>query len=123
MKTMYKGMILGFSLVLGFAVTSCKSLNPNTEDQILSALQAKMNEFKVCYENALDKDRNAKGTVGLKLKINDLSGEVTSSSVENSTILDNEMNSCVADAASDIFLPEPPNIPVEGYYDINFDFE
>ena len=120
---MKKMMILGFSLVLGFAVTSCKSLNPNTEQQILSALQAKMNEFKVCYESALDKNRETKGTVGLKLKIHDVSGEVTSSSVENSTILDNEMNQCVATAASDISLPEPPGVPVEGYYDINFDFE
>ena len=123
MNAMRKAIILGFSLVLGFAVTSCKALNPNTEGQILSALEAKMSEFKVCYESALDKDRNTKGMIGLKLKIHEVTGEVTSSSVENSTIINNEMQECVRVAASDISLPEPPGIPVEGNYDINFDFE
>jgi hypothetical protein len=123
MSIMRKGILLGFSLVLGFAVSSCKALNPNTEGQIMSALEAKMSEFKVCYETALDKDRETRGTVGLKLKIHQESGSVTSSSVENSTIIDNEMNQCVANVASDISLPEPPGVPVEGHYDINFDFE
>jgi hypothetical protein len=118
-----KGIVIGVSLALGFSIAACAALNPNTEGQIMAALEAQMGEFKACYETALDRDRNTKGTVGLKLKVHEQSGEVTSSSVENTTILDNDMNQCVANAASDISLPEPPGVPVEGYYDINFSFE
>lgn len=117
-----RGLIMVFSLAFGVVAASCAALNPNTEGQILSALEAKMSEFKVCYEAALDKDREAKGTIGLELKINEESGEVTSSAIEDSTFIDNQMNQCVSNAASTIALPEPPGVPVEGHYDINFDF-
>ena len=115
--------VVSLFAVLGFMFAACAALNPNTEGQILSELEAKKGEFKVCYETALERNRETKGTVGLALKIHEESGQVTSSSVEDSTIADNEMNQCVANAASDISLPEPPGVPVEGHYDINFDFE
>ncbi len=106
-----------------FAMSACHSLNPNTEKQILDALQAKDGEFQACYKSALEKNRETRGTVTLKLKLDEVSGKVTSSSVDQSNIADNSMNECVKNAASDISLPEPPGLPVEGKYDVNFDFE
>ena len=123
MKTTKHMIMFGLVAVIGFMFAACASLNPNTEGQILSELEAKKGEFKVCYEAALERNRETKGTVGLALKIHEESGQVTSSSVDDSTVADNEMNQCVANAASDISLPEPPGVPVEGHYDINFDFE
>jgi len=104
-------------------MSACSSLNPNTEGQILSALEAKKGEFKACYESALERNRETRGTVTLALKIDEVSGDVTSSSVDQSNIGDNGMNQCVANAASTISLPEPPGLPVEGNYGVNFDFE
>jgi len=45
--------------------------------------------------------------MGLLLKVNEESGKVTSSEIEQSTIPDETMKSCVCGAASDIALPEP----------------
>lgn len=115
--------IFGSCLALGFVASACAALNPNTEGQLAAAMDAKMTEFKVCYEGALDRDRDTKGAVQLKLKVDAESGQVTSSSIEDTNIVDNEMNQCVANVASDIALPEPPGVAVEGYYDVNFDFE
>ena len=116
-------MAVALFAVVGALMGGCTALNPNTEGQILSALQAKEGEFKACYQSALDRNRETRGTVTLNLKIDEVSGDVTSSSVGQSNIGDNGMNQCVANAASSISLPEPPGIPVEGNYDINFDFE
>ncbi len=116
--------LLGLVLVLGLVFSACAALNPNTEGQILSELEAKKGEFKQCYESALERDRDTKGMVGLDLKIDGEKGAVTSSSIgDSTTVSDNEMNTCVASSAQDITLPEPPGVPVEGHYDINFDFE
>jgi hypothetical protein len=109
--------------ITAICVSACSSLNPNTEKQILSALEAKTGEFQSCYQSALERNRETRGTVTLNLKIDEISGKVVSSSVNQSNVADNNMNECVKNAASDISLPEPPGLPVEGYYDINFDFE
>jgi len=123
MKTTKKVSILGLFLLVSVAGFGCRSLNPNTEAQILSELEAKKGEFKQCYVSALDRNRETRGTVTLKLKFDEVSGDTTSSSVDATNIGDNTMNQCVAGAASNISLPEPPGLPVEGDYDINFDFE
>lgn len=124
---MTKIMLLAvFCLALGSLSIACgASLNPNTEGQLQDALQAKTDAFRACYVTALEKDRETKGVVGLKLDLAAESGDVQSSSVneEKTTIADGDMKQCVADSASDISLEEPPNVPVEGYYDIDFSFE
>jgi TonB family protein len=116
-------MMFGLFTAIGVVFSGCSSLNPNTEGHILSALEARKGEFQSCYQSALERNRETRGTVTLKLKIDEVSGDVTSSSVEQSNIGDNSMNQCVSNAASAISLPEPPGLPVEGNYDINFDFE
>ena len=117
-------VLLGLFIVSGLLFSACAALNPNTEGQILSELEARKGEFQKCYESALDRNRDTKGIVGLDLKIDGEKGAVTSSSVGDSTTIgDNEMNMCVANSTQDITLPEPPGVPVEGHYDINFDFE
>ena len=121
----YTKMIVMVSLFVltGSAVFGCKSLNPNTEGQILNALEAKKGEFKACYESALERNRETRGTITLKLKFDEVSGDNTSASVDATNIADNTMNVCVQTSAQSISLPEPPGLPVEGNYDINFDFE
>ncbi|MCP4606789.1 MAG: AgmX/PglI C-terminal domain-containing protein [Proteobacteria bacterium] len=123
MKTRKIVILVGMGLALGFLISACAQLNPNTDGQILSALEAKQDAFKACYVTALERDRETQGTVGLLLDIENPSGQVTSSAVEESNITDDEMNQCVAGAAGDISLPEPPGVPVEGHYDVQFGFE
>ncbi len=89
----------------------------------MAELQARMDAFKGCYSDALERDRETEGRVGLLLEINEEPGQVTSSTVEETNIQDAQMPDCVADAAGDISLPEPPGVPVEGHFDINFGFE
>lgn len=123
MKKITKSIViclgLGFALLTG----ACAKLNPNTEGQIDAALEAKREAFKTCYEAALARDREVQGLVALDLAFNEEPGAVTSSTVAETTISDTEMQSCVTGAASDITLPEPPTVPVEGRYDIQFQFE
>jgi hypothetical protein len=115
--------VVGLFVLMSIAGLGCRSLNPNTEGQILNALEAKKGEFKACYVSALERNRETRGTVTLTLKFDEVSGDTTSASVDASNIADNAMNICVSTAAQNISLPEPPGLPVEGNYDINFDFE
>jgi hypothetical protein len=50
-------------------------------------------------------------------------GQGTKAQVKKSQINDNDMKQCVAGAAGDIKLPEPPGVPVEGHYTLDFGFE
>ncbi|MDJ0762202.1 MAG: AgmX/PglI C-terminal domain-containing protein [Myxococcota bacterium] len=123
MKTRTMKVVLGLCLALSTSVMACAQLNPNTEGHIKAALEARKEAFKACYESALERDRETKGTVGLKLDLAKDTGSVTSAAVAKSDIQDTAMNQCVATTASDITLPEPPGVPVEGHYDIQFAFE
>lgn len=123
MKTMNVIIIAVVVAALSAFATGCATLNENTEGQIVAALEAKHDAFKTCYESALERDRTVQGNVGLLLQIDEEPGAVTSSTVEQSDIQDDQMNQCVAGAASDIVLPEPPGVPVEGHYTVNFGFE
>jgi hypothetical protein len=116
-------MIVGLlSAAAILSVGACASLNPNTEAQLRQALEAKQGKFQECHMSALDRDRETKGTVTLKLKLHEETGEVLAASVERTDVRDTTMNVCVSNAVSDISLPEPPGLPVEAEYDIVFDF-
>ena len=114
---------VGLCFILGCAGSACAELNPNTSGHIVSALEAKHDEFKACYEAALERNRETQGMVGLKLAIDDEAGRVMSAEVEESNIEDQELRRCVATAAEDIALPEPPGVIVEAHYDVEFGFE
>ncbi len=116
-----KIMMLVFFLAVGFMSIGCgASLNPNTEGQIQAALEGKKDAFKGCYEEALTKDRDTKGTIGLNLDIGATNGEVEKATPAGGTIKKPSMRQCVAKATDDIKLPEAPGIPVEGKYVIDF---
>lgn len=123
MKNAKSVVMVCLFMLMGTAAVGCKSLNPNTERHITEALEAKKGEFKSCYESALKRNRDTRGTVTLNLKFDEVSGDNTSSSVDGTNISDNTMNVCVQTTAQSISLPEPPGLPVEGNYDINFDYE
>jgi len=124
MKTTNLTFALGLTLVLGALVAACGAeLNPKTEGHIIAALEAQKGAFKGCYEAALEKDREAKGEMALQLDINKDSGKVTKADVTKSDIENKKMQKCVAGAAGEIKLPEPPGVPVEGHYTLDFGFE
>ena len=124
MKTTNMIFALGLCLALGMLATACGAeLNPKTEGQIVAALEAKKGAFKTCYEEALQKDREAQGDMALKLDIHQQSGKVTKAEVTQSDIKNKKMKQCVAGAAGDIKLPDPPGVPVEGHYTLGFGFE
>lgn len=110
------------ALILGIS-TGCAQVNPNTQGQLQSALEAKQGEFKQCYEAALQRDREIQGNVALKLQIDKTNGKVTQAEVEKTRIADEDMKRCVANAAKTIELPEPPGVPVTGHYAVDFSFE
>jgi len=117
-------LLVGLCMMLGSLALACAAeLNPNTEKQLVSALNGKHDAFKACYETALTKDREVQGNEGLLLAIDKESGAVTTSSIEKTDIKDADMGKCVANATMDIKLPEPPNVPVEGHYNVAFGFE
>jgi hypothetical protein len=121
----FKNMIVvGLGLLLGMALSACgPELNPKTQGHIKSALEAKKDLFKACYESALKRDRTIEGDMALLLDINAKPGTVTDAKVEKTTIKDEEMGGCVANVAKGITLPEPPEVPVEGHYGLEFGFE
>ena len=124
MKRTKTRQMIGLFILLGSLVAACGAeLNPKTEGHIVTALEAKREAFKVCYETALAKDREAKGEMSLLLDINEETGKVTDTQVEKSDIADSTMKECVSDAAVDITLAEPPGVPVEGHYALDFGFE
>jgi len=124
MKTMNLIFALGLCLAFGMLATACGAeLNPKTEGQIVSALEAQKGAFKTCYEQALQKDREFKGEMALKLDIHQQSGKVTKAEVTKSDIKNKKMKQCVAGAAGEIKLPDPPGVPVEGHYTLDFGFE
>jgi len=123
MKTKQIVLLFALTLALGILASACAELNPNTEGQLMSALEAKNGEFKACFESALQRNRTTQGDVGIKMDIAAETGDVTAATVENSTTNDQEMDQCVATAADGIVLPEPPTVPVEGHYNIQFKFE
>lgn len=110
-------------LFVGLFGVHCAELNPNTDGHILSSLEAKQSELKACYVVALERDRELRGMIGLRLQIDDDPGQVTHAEVEESNIEDKEMHQCVATVAEEITLAEPPGVAVEAHYDVEFDFE
>jgi hypothetical protein len=57
MKTTNMIFALGLCLALGALTAACGAeLNPKTEGHIMSALQAKQDAFRACYEAALAKE-------------------------------------------------------------------
>ena len=123
MNTMLRKLFVMLGLVVAAGlVAGCAELNPKTEGQLQSALEAKKEAFQKCYEAALTKDRELTGDVDLVLDVNAENGKVTKAKVKKSSIKDDEMKTCVAKAADEIKLPEPPGVPVEGHYTVDFGF-
>ncbi len=110
-------------LSMVFAIAGCGQLNPKTEGQIYSALEAKNKNFQKCYEKALTEDRNLQGKVQLKLEF---SPDVTSPkkvTVERSTIQHKKMLKCVSKAADKIRIEDAPGVFVEGLYTVTFNYK
>lgn len=118
----YISLGLGGLLLFG-GLLGCGSLNPKTEGQIYSALEAQSAEFQKCYETTLKKDRNAKGDMDLKLKFEPKSKRPTETKVAKSEIQDAEMIKCVSKAADKIRIEDAPGVFVDGEYTVNFAFK
>jgi hypothetical protein len=124
MKNINSVFAIALCVILGSLAAGCGAkLNENTEKQLKSALEAQRDALKVCYEQALERDRNVQGPMALLLDINKTPGAVTKAKVGVTTIQDDEMKKCVVKVVKEIKLPEPPNVPVEGHYALVFGFE
>jgi len=124
MKTINSVFAIALCVILGSLAAGCGAkLNENTEKQLKSALEAQREAFKVCYEQALERDRNTQGPMSLVLDINKDPGAVTKAKVGMTTIQDDQMKKCVVKVVKEIKLPEPPGVPVEGHYSLAFGFE
>ncbi len=115
------GCIIAFLAALAaVSALGCGAqLNPKTGQHIAAALQGQTQAFHSCYEAALQRNRELAGNMALKLDI-DAKGRVKSAKVEKTEIQDEQMQSCVSSVASGITLSEPPHVPVEGHYAVDF---
>ncbi|MBN2802735.1 MAG: hypothetical protein JXR91_06550 [Deltaproteobacteria bacterium] len=115
------GMIAGLTTIL--VMSGCGKLNPKTEGQIYSALDAKNKTFQKCYEKALNDNRNIKGNVQLKLEFSPKNKNPQKVTVTKTNIKNQKMLKCVSKAADKIDIQDAPGVFVEGNYTLNFDFE
>jgi hypothetical protein len=110
-------------LALVFFATGCGKLNPKTEGQIYSALEAKNDNFQKCYSKALKENRNIKGKVDLKLQFDSNGVSPKKVTVAKSNIKNKKMLKCVKKTADKIRIQDAPGVSVEGQYTVNFDFK
>ncbi|HPN83535.1 MAG TPA: AgmX/PglI C-terminal domain-containing protein [Spirochaetota bacterium] len=108
---------------LALLVSACAKLNPKTEGQIYSALEAKADDFRKCYEKALKDNRDVKGDVEFKLKFDPKGTRPESVSVEKSTIQDDKMLKCVTKVADKISIEDAPEVFIDGFYTVSFQFD
>lgn len=122
MTKLYKTLALGICLALGASTLGCAQLNPKTERQIFSALEAQEEAFQKCYKTALKKDRDVKGTMELKLHFKPDANKPDTTKVEKTKIKDGKMKKCVEKAARKIKVADKPGASVEGHYVVDFKF-
>jgi hypothetical protein len=115
---------LGLIVILGALASACAAkLNEKFEPALNSALDASKGQFKACYEDALTRDREAKGEMNLSIAFEAQGKAPSDVDVTKSAIGDGKMKQCVANAASAINLTEMPNVAVERKQTISFEFE
>ena len=123
MKTVTKVSVVAICLALGFSTLGCAKLNPKTEGQIYSALEAKQEAFKKCYEDALTSDREIEGSMKIALNFDPKSKRPEKVEIKNTAIQNEDLKKCVSKAARKIEITDPPGVFVEGLYTIDFRFE
>jgi len=116
-------VVVGLVALLGLLSSGCGTLNPNTQPQIASAVQAKEKSFRACYASALRRNRNLKGRMTIEFRVDKDSGKVEDAKVVKSAIKDRTMKKCVVKVANGMSVPEAPGKYVDGVYEIDFQFE
>ena len=107
-------------LALGAMLVGCAELNPKFEESLNNALDAKKGAFKSCYEDALEKNRNAQGEMDIKLEFTPNKKRAEKAKVTRSEIKDKKMKKCVTKAAKSIQTEELPGTWVNGKYTLDF---
>lgn len=108
------------TFALNLLAIGCAELNPKFEESLNSALDAKKGVFQKCYEDALEKDRNAQGEMDIKLEFTPNKKRAEKAKVTRSEIKDKKMKKCVTKAAKSIHTSELPGTWVNGKYTIEF---
>ena len=108
------------ALSLGFM--GCAKLNPKTEGQIVSALDASRHNNAKCYEQTLQSDHQVAADLRLELTFDPKSTKPVSSAVVKTDIKDEKMKKCVSRAAEGIQIEDEPGVQVTGYYTVDFQF-
>jgi hypothetical protein len=112
--------LVGLTVLIGIALAACAEINPKFEESLNNAIDAQRAEFQTCYEQALEKNRNAKGEMDLKLEFAPNSKKVEKAQVTRSQIKNKAMKKCVSQAAGRIETTELPGTWVDGKYTIDF---
>lgn len=122
MNSVKRTIVMMGCLVVALGLLSCGSLNPKTEGQIYTALEAQQDAFQKCYERALKKNRDLQGDVDLKLKFGPKSKRPQEAKVAKAQFKNPKMLKCVAKAADKVRIEDAPGVFVEGQYTVHFDF-
>lgn len=92
------------------------TINPN---RIRSAVQSRQYQIQLCYENALRKDLNLKGSMEWEWILDTL-GKISEISLVESSIFDKEMIHCIKSKIARWRLPKPKNGSVRIRFPFSF---
>jgi len=117
-------LLIGLIVGLGVLASGCGAkLNPNFDKSVSSALDATKGEYKACYEDALTRDREAKGEMDLAIGFKADGKSPADVDVKKTEIKDDDMKKCVVKATKGIKVDQTPGAPVEKRQTLDFRFE
>lgn len=103
---------------LAAALVGCGS--GDAQQHLRSAVDAKGKKLTSCYEDALQRNRSAQGTMKLFVFVEQQSGKVDKVEVQSSEIDDPQLQGCVKDTLTTITLPKTPKAGMKVDYTLRF---
>lgn len=114
----------GLLLILGMVGTACApKLNPAFNDSLAAAMNERKADFRSCFKQALQKQREAQGDMRLMLRFKPESKQAYVAQVLHTDIADEQMKQCVSRAAQVVTTTQAPGVKVDAKYTVNFSFK
>jgi hypothetical protein len=104
--------------ILALVAAGCGGLGTAQRD-LRSAVEAQRPTLASCYGAALERDRNAAGTVEARLLVTKETGQVEQVTIDRSDVADQGFQSCFTDALRSIRIDPKPGVNL----DIAYTFE
>lgn len=92
----------------------------DAQARLRTAVDAKNEELSACYAGALERNRNAAGTIRATLHVEDDVGRVNQVEIEQSDLTDQAFQACMTDSLQSIQLEEAPAANLEVKYTFQF---